>query len=63
MNSGKVFAPSAAPIDRVRRPKKMNATTTPMAMFMKTSHNSPMPNCPATPPKPTSAEVLMNAAP
>ena len=35
----------------------------PIAMFMKTSHNNPMPNCPATPPKPTSAEVLMKAAP
>ena len=48
---------------RVRGPKKMNATTIPIAMFMKTSHMRPMPNCPATPPNPTRAEVLMNAAP
>ena len=63
MNSGKVCASSARPIRRVRGPKKMKATTMPIAMFMNTSHMSPMPNCPAMPPKPTSADVLMKAAP
>ena len=63
MNSGNVAAPSATPMRRVRVPKKMKATTMPIAIFMKTSQSSPSPNCPAIPPKPINAEVLMKAAP
>jgi hypothetical protein len=62
-SSGKVIALRFTPMRRVRDPKNTKAMKTPAAIFMKASHNSPIPRVPAAPPTPTTAGVLMNAAP
>ncbi len=61
--SGNVMAPSCLPIRLVLFPKNMNAMMTPTMMHSTVSQIRPVPYTAETPPKPTIADVLMNAAP
>ena len=61
--SGNVTAPSCLPIRRILLPKNTKAIITPTRMHRTVSHISPIPYTAEMPPKPTMAEVLMNAAP